>query len=170
MKKYAQIARIFIWYNAIVIMLKENTRAPQFTFRAPSGKLLSLESFRGQWVLLYFYPKDNTPGCTMEACVIRDNFPHFVKLGVVVIGVSTDSEKSHVAFMEKYTLPFLLLADQGRKLIQAYDAGRLLAKRVSYLIDPEGYIRKVYAKVVPGKHAEEVLKDIRIFSSHDKHR
>jgi peroxiredoxin Q/BCP len=151
-------------------MLKENTIAPQFTFRGPSGKLLSLESFRGQWVLLYFYPKDDTPGCTMEACAIRDNFPDFEKFGAAVIGVSADSEKSHTAFMEKHKLPFLLLADQGRKLIRSYGAGRLIAKRVSYLIDPQGSIRKVYPHVVPGKHAEEVLKDIRIFSSHDKHQ
>lgn len=151
-------------------MLKENTVAPQFTFRGSSGKLVSLESFRGKWVLLYFYPKDDTPGCTMEACAFRDNFSHFEKFGAVVIGVSADSEKSHMAFMEKYALPFLLLADQGRKLIRTYDAGRLIAKRVSYLLDPEGNIRKVYPQVVPGKHAEEVLKDIRIFSSHDKHQ
>lgn len=151
-------------------MISENTNAPDFHFRAPSGELRSLSTFRGQWVLLYFYPKDDTPGCTMEACTLRDEFPNFQKVDAVVIGVSADSEKSHDAFVKKYNLPFLLLADQGRKLIRAYGVGTLLAKRASFLIDPNGIVRKVYRQVVPAKHAEEVLKDIRILSSRDKHQ
>jgi peroxiredoxin Q/BCP len=152
-------------------MLKENTFPPDFRFKISDKKIISLSAYRGKWVLIYFYPKDNTPGCTIEACTIRDNFSEFEKLNAVVIGISADSEKSHEHFVEEHKLPFLLLSDPKRELIRAYGASQTLGiKRISYLIDPKGMIRKVYEKVIPGQHAKEVIKDIRVLSSQDKHK
>lgn len=146
--------------------------APAFSLPDQNGKIHSLKDYRGKWVLMYFYPKDNTPGCTKQACAIRDEFPAFKKLGCVVFGVSTDSEKSHKKFEEKFELPFTLLADTEKTLVNAYGVwapkkfmGRefLGTLRTSFLIDPEGKIRKVYEKVKPELHAEEVLADLKSF-------
>ena len=150
--------------------LKAGTKAPTFTLPDQAGKSHSLTDYRGKWLLLYFYPKDNTPGCTKEACALRDSFPAFGKLDAVVFGVSADSVKSHAKFAEKYDLPFTLLADESKDTIKAYDAwgpkkfmGKefLGVKRISYLIDPEGTIAKAYSKVKPAEHAEEVLEDLK---------
>ena len=116
----------------------------------------SLSDYQGMWVLLYFYPKDDTPGCTKEACAIRDVFPNFGKLNAEVLGVSGDSVASHKKFADKYGLPFTLLADEKKEAIGLYG----IAARTSFLIDPDGKIAKVYENVKPEKHAEEVLKDI----------
>jgi peroxiredoxin Q/BCP len=149
--------------------LKAGGKAPDFTLPDQTGKSHALADYRGKWVLLYFYPKDDTPGCTKEACALRDQFPAFGKLDAVVFGVSADSVKSHAKFADKYELPFTLLADETKEMIKAYDAwgpkkfmGRefLGTKRISYLIDPRGRIAKAYAKVKPAEHAGEVIQDL----------
>ncbi len=144
--------------------------APQFTLSDQNGKVHSLTDYRGKWVLMYFYPRDNTPGCTKQACAIRDEFPEFKNLNCIVFGISTDGEKSHKKFEEKFELPFTLLADTNKEVVHAYGVwapkkfmGRefLGTLRTSYLINPEGNIAKIYEKVKPELHAEEVLKDLR---------
>jgi len=144
-------------------------QAPAFSLPDQQGAMQSLADQRGKWVLLYFYPKDDTPGCTKEACTIRDAWSDFRNKGIVVFGVSTDSVKSHAKFVQKYELPFTLLSDENKELVKAYGVwgpkkfmGRefLGTKRVSFLISPEGRIAKVYAAVKPAEHADEVLSDV----------
>lgn len=144
-------------------------KAPAFSLPDQQGHEHELADYQGQWILLYFYPKDDTPGCTKEACSIRDVFPEFRKKHVVVLGVSTDSPESHAKFTAKYTLPFTLLADSEKKVVQAYGVWRQKNRfgkisygtlRTSFLIDPEGNIAKIYASVKPEYHAKEVLADI----------
>ncbi len=135
-----------------------------------NGKTHTLSDYRGKWALLYFYPKDNTSGCTKEACEIRDNISGFGKMKTVVLGVSVDSVKSHEKFAEKYKLPFPLLSDGEKKVVKLYGAwgrkkfmGREYdgTYRISFLIDPEGKIAKIYGKVKPDTHAAEVLDDLK---------
>lgn len=145
-------------------MLEINTPAPAFTSLDQDNKTVSLGDFVGKYVLLYFYPKDDTPGCTKEACSIRDNFGELQKLAVV-IGVSADSVVSHKKFVEKYQLPFTLLADEDKKIISAYGADGTFGKRISYLIDPKGMIIKTYPKVNPSQHAEQILTDLKNLSA-----
>lgn len=136
--------------------------APDFDLQDQNGDTHSLKDYRGEWVLLYFYPKDDTPGCTKEACSILDNFPNFQKLKIKVLGVSTDSIESHQKFAEKYDLPFTLLADPKKEAVSAYGVrGALGTKRVSFLMDPEGKIARIYDKVKPAYHAQEVLEDMK---------
>ena len=101
--------------------LKAGSRAPNFILSDQNGKEHSLADYKGKWILLYFYPKDNTPGCTKEACMIRDNYDGFKKIKAVVLGISVDSVKSHDKFVKKYDLPFTLLADEEKKVVKAYD-------------------------------------------------
>ncbi len=147
--------------------------APLFTLSDQKNTPRSLVDFLGQWVLLYFYPKDNTSGCTAEACAIRDDFHGFKKIKATVLGVSTDSVKSHAAFAEKYQLPFPLLADTEKKVVNLYGVwqrkkmmGReyMGTVRTSFLIDPKGKIVKIYEKVKPMEHAQEVLRDLAILA------
>jgi peroxiredoxin Q/BCP len=154
-------------------MLKSGVRAPLFSLLDQDGHPHALTDCKGQWVLLYFYPKDDTPGCTKEACALRDNFPKFKKLKIVVWGVSVDSVKSHKKFEEKYELPFTLLADEEKKVVNAYGVwgmkkfmGReyLGTMRHSFLIAPDGKIAKIYTEVKPEVHAEEVLEDLKELS------
>ena len=154
--------------------LKPNQKAPIFKLPDQDGKIHSLEDYKGKWVLLYFYPKDDTPGCTKEACAIRDSFPDFKKLKITVLGVSTDSVKSHGKFVEKYKLPFTLLSDESKSLVEKYGVwakkkfmGReyMGTLRTSFLINPEGKIAKIYENVKPEIHAEEVLEDTKNLSS-----
>jgi len=151
-------------------MLKLGKKAPAFSLPDQEGNVHTLSDYLGKWILLYFYPKDDTPGCTKEACMIRDHWPKFKKLGIQVFGVSVDPVKRHAKFVEKYDLPFTLLADEEKKIVQKYGVwgekkfmGRtyLGTSRVSYLIDPEGTIAKVYEDVKPAEHAEEVLRDLK---------
>ncbi|HSG28712.1 MAG TPA: thioredoxin-dependent thiol peroxidase [Candidatus Krumholzibacterium sp.] len=151
-------------------MLKEGTLAPAFELPDQNGDMHRLSDQRGQWVLVYFYPKDNTPGCTKEACAIRDSFPAFRKLGIKVFGVSRDSVASHARFADKYVLPFTLLSDESGDMLKKYGAwqkkkmaGReyMGIVRMSYLIGPDGKVAKVYAKVKPPEHAEQVLADLK---------
>lgn len=150
--------------------LKAGQKAPAFTLKDQDNKEHSLKDYTGRWVLLYFYPKDDTPGCTTEACTLRDNFPKFKKLKVQVFGVSADSAKSHKKFEEKYSLPFTLLADEEKEVVNAYGVwakkkfmGReyMGILRTSFLIGPDGKIKKIYENVKPAEHAEEVLKDLK---------
>lgn len=141
-------------------MLAKGTKAPDFSALDQNGKEVRLSDHLGKWVLLYFYPKDNTPGCTKEACSLRDNHFQFRHLGGVVIGVSSDSVESHGKFAAKYELPFSIVSDSDKSIIKAYEASGLL-KRVSYLIDPSGLIAKDYPRVRPADHAQEVLKDLK---------
>ena len=149
---------------------KIKQRAPAFTLPDQDGAKQKLSEYRGQWVLLYFYPKDDTPGCTKEACVLRDALPHFDKLEAKVFGVSVDSVASHKKFAKKYKLPFTLLADEDMSVVKKYGVwgkkkfiGReyLGTFRTSFLIDPKGKIVKVYENVNPIRHAKEVLEDLK---------
>ena len=150
----------------IELRLKEGDAAPEFTAATNGGGKVSLSDFRGKHVILYFYPRDNTPGCTKEACAFRDEFAAFTKKGAVVLGVSTDSAKAHDKFAEKYKLPFTLVSDEDKRIAQAYGAwgeksflGRkyLGTHRVTFLIGPDGRIKKVWPAVKPAEHAREIL-------------
>lgn len=138
-------------------MLSVGSKAPEFEAPDQDGKVRKSSDYLGKWLLLYFYPKDNTPGCTTEACAIRDNFGEFAKINAAVVGVSKDSVKSHAGFAAKYSLPFTMVADPEKKIIAAYEVDG----RISYLIDPKGMIAKAYSKVKPAEHAAEAIKDIR---------
>ena len=147
-------------------MLKEGSTAPAFKTTDANGEPVNLKDFRGQKVVLYFYPKDDTPGCTREACSFRDSFSKFKKRGIEVFGVSLDSEKSHQKFIDKFSLPFPLLADTERKLSESfgtYGEKKFMGRtymgnhRMTFLIDEKGKIKKIFSKVKPDEHAEEVL-------------
>jgi Peroxiredoxin len=136
--------------------------APLFSAVNQDGDTIRLESLRGKWVVLYFYPKDDTPGCTMEAKGFEQLREEFERENAVILGVSRDDERSHKEFCTKYGLNFHLLADKDGKIIEAYKAkGMLFTKRITYLIDPEGKIAFVWKKVNPSKHAKEVLEKLR---------
>jgi len=122
----------------------------------------TLKEYKGAWVALYFYPKDDTPGCTKEACTFRDSLGELQKLGVVILGVSKDSVASHKKFADKYHLNFPVLSDESKEIIKAYDAwGALGTKRKTFLIDPNGEIKKIYEHVNPTIHAGEIIRDIQ---------
>jgi thioredoxin-dependent peroxiredoxin len=149
------------------LKLKEGDAAPDFSAMTSGGGKISLADLKGKNVILYFYPKDDTSGCTKEACNFRDDFLIFKKLGVVILGVSTDSVKSHDKFIKKYGLPFTLLADEDKKIVQAYGVwgqktfwGRkyLGTHRVTFLIGPDGRIKKIWPDVKPEEHSKEVLQ------------
>ena len=151
-------------------MLQPGAIAPDFTLPNQDGVPVSLRDFRGKQVVLYFYPKDNTPGCTRQACAFAGAYGEFAALDAVVIGISKDSPASHQRFAEKYSLPFLLLADPELTAIQAYGVWqekKLYGKvsmgvvRTTYLIDREGRIQKVMPKVEPDTNAAEVLACLR---------
>jgi peroxiredoxin Q/BCP len=150
----------------IELTLKVGQVAPKFTAATSGGGKISLADYQGQNVILYFYPRDDTPGCTKEACAFRDRFADFKKKGAVVLGVSADSVKSHDKFVEKFKLPFTLLADEDKKIVQAYGVwgeksfmGRKYQGifRVTFLIGPDGKIKKIWPTVKPEEHAAEVL-------------
>ena len=148
------------------LILKEGDVAPAFTALTNGGGKVSLADFAGKNVVLFFYPRDNTPGCTIEACAFRDQFGALKAKGAVVLGVSTDPVKSHDKFVEKFKLPFPLLADDDKQIVQAYGVwgeksflGRKYqgTHRVTFLIGPDGRIKKIWPKVKPIRHAEEVM-------------
>ncbi|MBU6370574.1 MAG: peroxiredoxin [Patescibacteria group bacterium] len=142
-------------------MLAVGTKVPDFKLKDQNGLEHSLSYHKGQLVLVYFYPKDDTSGCTKEACAIRDMYNDFERAGVKVFGVSHDTVESHKKFEEKYKLPFILLSDPKKEVIKAYGAlGGIFTKRISYLIGKDGKILKAYPKVDPTIHAGEILKDI----------
>ena len=144
-------------------LIDPGKKAPAFTLKDQSGKTHKLSEYAGRPVILYFYPKDDTPGCTKEACAFRDAFDKFVAAGVTIFGVSRDPEASHKAFMQKYTLPFPLVADTSGAVQKAYHVPNSIwgtTKRVSFLVGPDGKIARVYPDVDPGVHAKELLAAI----------
>ena len=145
--------------------LQEGDRVPDLTLTTDTGSQLALSTLRGKTVVLYFYPKADTPGCTTEACAFRDDVFKFKKMGVAVVGVSVDDVASHKAFAEKHKLPFTLLADAEKSVAKEYGVlttynGAELASRQTFLIDPEGNVAKHYDKVQADKHSPEVLADL----------
>ena len=140
--------------------------APDFRLQDQAGEWHTLEQYRGQWVALYFYPKDDTPGCTKEACAFRDNIFAFDEIGATIIGVSLDDTESHKEFAEKHSLPFTILSDIDGSTAQAYGVLKSMgtfrfAERQSFIVGPDGTIRKHYGKVNAEKHSEEVLADLK---------
>jgi len=148
---------------------KTGSDAPSFNLQDQNGDWHTLESYRGQWLAVYFYPKDDTPGCTKEACNFRDNIYAFKAIDAAVVGISVDDVESHKKFSDKYKLPFTLLADSDNTTATAYGVLKdykllKLASRQSFLVDPEGKIAKHYGDVDPDTHTEEVLTDIKTLS------
>jgi len=149
---------------------KAGQAAPSFSLPDQLGKLHTLLDYNGRWLVLYFYPKDDTPGCTQEACAFRDDLHQLTALGAAVVGVSLDDSSSHVEFAKKYHLPFPLLADQSSDVAGRY--GVLLnlgvfkmAKRYTFLINPQGVISKVYDKVETSRHSKEIIEDLKILAA-----
>lgn len=149
--------------------LKPGDLAPDFTLPDANGNLVSLAEFRGKRVVLYFYPRDNTPGCTKEACGFRDAYPDYEAEDVVVLGISTDDAKSHTKFIQKFNLPFSLLSDADAQVATAYDSyglKKFMGKeymgviRNTFIISPDGKIEKIYLKVKPEQHAADILSDL----------
>lgn len=150
--------------------LQEGSKAPDFTLRDQNEKDVKLSDFKGKWLLIYFYPKDDTPGCTKEACGIRDHFAQYKKAGLHVLGISVDGSASHRKFSDKYSLPFTLLADEEKEVVQSYGVWgkkKFMGKeylgifRTSFVLDPAGKIVKIYPEVKPEEHALQVLTDVR---------
>jgi thioredoxin-dependent peroxiredoxin len=147
-------------------MIEEGKPAPDFELKTDGGETLKLSDLRGQQVVLYFYPKDDTPGCTTQACGIRDVYGEFERAGAVVLGISPDDESSHVKFKQKFGLPFTLLADEGHHVADEYDVwkekkyrGRTYMgiERSTFVIAEDGTVKKVLREVKPATHADEVL-------------
>lgn len=167
---------IFGLVGALVLMLirmaqaaelpKTGQSAPVFNLPDQEGKYHQLSDYSGTWLVLYFYPKDDTPGCTQEACAFRDDLHLLTELGAMVVGVSVDDSSSHAEFAKKYHLPFPLLADKGKVVAEQY--GVLLnlglfkiAKRYTFLINPQGKIVKIYSKVETSRHSKEIIDDLK---------
>jgi thioredoxin-dependent peroxiredoxin len=152
------------------LSVEEGRPAPDFTLTSDSGEAVSLSSLKGSPVVLYFYPKDDTPGCTAQACGIRDAYGEFEDAGAIVLGVSPDGEASHAKFKEKYELPFTLLADADHAVADAYGvwaektfAGKTYmgVERSTFVIDPDGNVGRIFRKVKPDEHADQVLDALR---------
>ena len=151
-------------------MLETGKKAPDFTLPDQDDKKISLKDFIGKKVVLYFYPKDNTSGCTKEACNFRDDFPKFKKSDAVIIGISPDSSASHKKFIEKYNLPFTLLSNEDKKVLEKYEVwkeksmyGRkyMGVERTTYIIDEKGKIKKIFNKVKVDGHNQEVMEELK---------
>ncbi len=144
-------------------VLKKGAKAPDFELKDHDGKVHHLSDYRGKMVVLYFYPKDFTPGCTAEACNLRDNYEALMEKGLVVLGVSYDNPQKHKEFKEEYDLPFPLLSDTTKAVAEAYGAkggltGFMFAKRITYLIDADGKVLHVFEKVNTKSHAQQILE------------
>jgi thioredoxin-dependent peroxiredoxin len=153
----------------LVLKLKEGDKAPDFEAATSGGRRISLSELKGKNVILYFYPRDDTPGCTKEACAFRDAYAKFKKAGAVIFGASTDTVKSHDKFTEKFKLPFDLISDEDKTIVEKYGVwgektfmGRkyMGTHRVTFLIGPDGRIKKIWPKVKPEEHADEVLGEL----------
>jgi len=150
--------------------VKEGQPAPDFTLQDQTGKAVTLSSLRGQWIVLYFYPKDDTPGCTKEACSFRDSLVALQQLRAVVLGVSVDSVESHKAFADKFKLPFPILADNTYQVCRLYGTltsymGVTVASRSTVVIDPQGVIRKLFPDVQPTDHALQIHQTLKTLQS-----
>ena len=150
-------------------MVKEGNKAPAFNLESTSGDKIALKDFTGKTVVLYFYPKDNTPGCTKEACNFRDDFAKYKRKGAVILGISPDNAKSHQNFTEKFSLPFPLLVDKDHKIAEKYGVwvekknyGRTYMgiQRATFVIGPDGKIKKIFGKVKVDGHSEAVLAEV----------
>ena len=148
-------------------MLEEGKKAPNFELKDQNGKVVSLSDYKGKNIVLYFYPKDNTSGCTAEACNFRDEFPKFKNLKAVILGVSSDSVDSHKKFAEKYNLPFTLLSDEKKEVLGKYNVWKeksmygkkyMGVERTTYIIDVDGKIKKIFSKVKVPDHNKEVME------------
>ncbi|WP_428353763.1 peroxiredoxin [Methyloprofundus sp.] len=153
-------------------MLEIQQSAPNFVLYDAQENLHQLSDYRDQWLVIYFYPKDNTPGCTKEACALRDDSAAFADIKTKVVGISTDNSKSHLNFSQKQSIPFTLLADPEGKISAAYGALFKLGpikfcKRHSFIIDPAGKIAKIYRTVSPGLHSQELLRDLQVLQKID---
>jgi len=174
-----KILLLIIAVTALVFLISKQSQAanvpksgdiaPAFRLTDQNGEIKKLSDFSGQWVVLYFYPKDDTPGCTKEACAFRDDLASLEKLGAKVVGISVDDSDSHAKFAAKYHLPFPLLADEDGKVAESYGALANLfvvkiAKRYTFLIDPKGKISKVYLSVDTSRHSQEIVDDLKNLS------
>lgn len=160
-----------LYYSQKIMTLAIGDYAPEFTLPNADGDSIVLKSFRGQWVVLYFYPRDNTPGCTKEACGFRDQYETYQTEQVVILGVSGDDAKSHQKFINKQDLPFQLLSDLDLNVAKSYEAygpKKFMGKeyegfyRHTFLIDPEGRLAKIYRKVKAADHATDVLQALEL--------
>lgn len=144
----------------VMALLKVGDKAPDFTLKGADDKEYSLQSFAGKKVVIYFYPKDDTPGCTKEACGFRDDLQKITEKGAVIVGVNPDSIDSHKKFLQKFNLNFILLSDPSKKMIEQYGAKGVmgLTKRITYVVDETGKIKNVFPSVNAEKHSEEILK------------
>lgn len=172
---YGALLWLAVWgyrqYHQPTHRLQIGAPAPDFTLPDSDGTVRHLQEWRGQWLVLYFYPKDDTPGCTREACHFRDDIQQFKALGAQVVGISVDTVASHADFSRKHGLPFPLLADTNGKVADAYGALFDLlvfqaARRMTYLIDPQGRIAESYASVDPDRHSQALLDDLKRLSAH----
>jgi len=163
------IATIYMMLPAYAAASPEvGSQAPEFDLLDQNGKRQRLTDYRGKWLVLYFYPKDDTPGCTTQACNFRDDYFKIRALGAVVVGISLDDVGSHKAFSEKYHLPFSLLADEEKRVSKAYNVLRgfglvSYSSRQTFIIDPHGKVAKHYESVSAGQHATEIIKDLKKF-------
>lgn len=151
-------------------MVSLGKKAPDFTLPDQDGNKIKLSDLKGKYVVLYFYPKDDTPGCTKEACNFRDSFPQFSNIDAVILGISPDSVASHKKFSEKYKLPFKILADEDKKVVEKYGVWKeksmygkkyMGVERTTFIIDPEGKIKKIFPKVKVDNHHKEVLEALK---------
>lgn len=146
-------------------------RAPDFTLPNENNKQISLKDYAGKWLVLYFYPKDDTPGCTIQACSLRDARDDLIDLGAEVVGVSKDSVNSHDAFKAKHSLNFTLLSDESGEVIELYGAwgkkmfGTAGILRKTFLIDPTGIVQKVYGRATPIGHGEQIISDLKVIQA-----
>jgi len=172
--QFITLVCLFIGFSCIAQAdsISEGDPAPGFELVDQNGDIHTLEDYRDKWVILYFYPKDDTPGCTTEACEFRDSIFKYRALGCQVLGISLDDQESHKEFADKYSLPFPLLADTEGTTASAYGVksrmfGMTMAKRQSFLINPDGYVAKHYGSVDPDDHSEKVLADLRVLQGSD---
>ena len=159
------------------VMLKAGDAAPDFSLPDQDGIMHRLADYKGKWIVLYFYPRDLTPGCTTEACNFRDDFDKFSKMKAVILGISKDPISQHQKFINKYTLPFTLLSDEDDKVAQAYGVWKKKSmygrthmgiKRTTFLINPHKKIARIYSTVNVKEHAREIIKDLKSLSSPDR--
>ncbi len=148
----------------------KQTQAPSFKLRDSTDQWVDLNSFKGKWLVIFFYPKDDTPGCTKEACNFRDNYSLIKSIGANVVGISLDGSSSHQKFSAKHGLPFMLLSDPNGNVTKAYGAlfqffCIRLAKRHSFIVDPSGLIRKEYRSVNPATHSDQIIKDLEFLQA-----
>ncbi len=164
------LASLFLAAGAVADTLTPGQPAPEFSLPDQHGKIHRLADYRGRWLVLYFYPKDDTPGCTKEACSFRDNISAISEQGAAVLGVSVDNSDSHAEFAQKYHLPFPLLADRDGKVAEKYGSLRnlfviRLAKRHSFIIDPQGRIARIWREVNPATHVAEIVRELQALQS-----